>query len=748
MVWLFFRYLFALGISAVLIATASASVFLLKWAHETPDYHQLDSWTLSSTTRVYARDHTLIGILSPTLPGGARINRTLVSLNEISPYMTAAAITSEDWRFFEHYGLDPMGVGRGLLKTIKGERVEGGSTLTNQLIKNTLLADLEGARTAQRKIKEWWLSIQVERTFTKEEILGNYLNVLYWGRGGPIDIIGIHAAAKAYFNKDPRDLTLAESVYLTMLIPSPGRYFKYEAYRPLMFNLLERMVEDRWITREDAEKAKLEPLQPNGWTVQYDAKGNIKRAELSNPNAIRLSTVVTERAPHFMQQVERELINRFGREKVYGAGGLNVYTTLDPQAQQSAEDASRAARVPRRSATVGLVMLDPYNGEVLAMVGQRLAGSHADSEWNNAAQGIRQVGSSIKPLLYTTAIEKGFSQTHTELDSPTTFYCSGCKNGVYAPNNFGNIYTHRPVTLRYSLDHSLNLPTVRLATRIGLNSFLRKLEVLDLPVTNTAGLSASIGTIETSPLKMAAAYAPFVNGGIWYKPTYLKRVQTAAGQVLLDSSRDKPVSRRVWSPQTAYVGLDMLLGVVNDLGEKEGGLAWRARIPGRLVGGKTGTTNDVKDMWFVGVTPQIVGAVWIGRQNGGAMPYNAYSGEYNPPIFKAMVEGALKGKAPGKFAIPDGIAFLNNGSNKVAYITRQTNTSTADNYRVLPQQSAQDNGPNYNAVEDLPVDNRTLVVALDRRLDTLADEFTPAADIEMRRVNIDDLALYQNGGPN
>lgn len=722
---------FAFVLGGVIAAGSALAVFTIHWGRTMPDYRLLDSWKLGSTTKVYARDHTLIATLTPKLPGGGRVNRTLVNLEQISPYMTAAAVTSEDRRFFEHYGLDPYGFARNFLRLVQGDDVQGGSTLTNQLIKNTLLGDLKQARTLERKIKEWFLSLQVERTFTKDEILQNYLNVIYWGDGGKTDIVGIHGAAKAYFGKDPRDLNLAESVYLASLIPNPARYFDYKAMRPLMEDRFNRMVEDGWITIEEARKAKLEPLQPKGWQVNYDVKGNIIKANLVNRNAKNLPAVVTERAPHFIQQVEKELLERFGYDTVYGSGGLTVYTSLDLQAQNAVEKASRDARLPLREATLGAVLLDPFTGQVLGMVGQKIRSGQKLLEWNNAAQGQRQVGSSIKPILYTLGIEKGLNQDHTEYDGPGQFKCgNGCAGGWYKPNNFGYSYTYRNMPLREALDKSLNLPTVRLADQLGLPAFFDKLKQLELPIADDVGLAAAIGAIETTPLKMAAAYAPFVNGGIYYKPTFLTHVITPSGQVLYDSSRDKTDSHRVWSPQTAFVGLDFLQGVVNDLGEVEGGLSWRSRIAGWPVGGKTGTTNSVKDIWFMGVTPKAVGAVWSGKQEGGAMPNNVYSGDYMPPIWREMMVDYLKGKQPTNFDVPDGIGYRYmgyRGGTRYAYVARQ-------NVMTVPHTDPEGYLPHYTPLEDYPRETDGEVVAIDSRTGLLADEFTPAESIVMRRI--------------
>ena len=730
------RLFFAFVLAALVSVASALAVFAIRWARDIPDYRALDSLTLGSVTKVYARDRTLIATLSPKLPGGGRVNRTLVTLDDISPYLMAAVVTSEDRRFFEHYGVDPIGLGRALSKALSGKRVEGGSTLTNQITRNTLLRDLydpsaRNIQDVQRKVKEWILSLQVERSFTKEEILQTYLNVIYWGDGGATEIRGIYGAAKAYFGVLPKDLTLAQSAYLTILIPNGGRYFDFKAYRPLMFDVIDRMVEDGWVSIAEAKAAKLEKLQPNGWQVKYDAGGNISSAKLVDKNAKNLRAVTTERAPYFVQQVERELLEKFGREQVYGAGGLTVYTTLDLQAQDSIENASRNARMPVRAATMAAVLLEPQTGQVLAMVGQKLKSGVTPLEWNNAAQGQRQVGSSIKPLLYTTGLENGIGPDHTELDAPTSFPWAGASRGVYTPQNFGRFYTYRNMPLRESLDKSLNIPTVKLAYKIGIKTFAEKLKQLDLPVPEVVP-SLAIGTLETTPLKMAAAYAPFVNGGLYNKPSFLTYVENASGKVLFDFGRDTVRPRRVWSPQVAYAGWDYLKGVVNDLEEAQGGLSFRARIPGWQVGGKTGTTNEVKDLWFMGATPKAVGAVWMGVQQGGAMPSNIYSGEYPPPVWKDMMTGYLRGKPPVTLEIPDGVAYrpvtvLPRGPVQAAFVNR---SDTA----VRPLPPAIDDLPKYREVQDLPQQSDTVVVAIDSRTGLLADEFTPLGAVKIRRV--------------
>ncbi|GGS18876.1 transglycosylase domain-containing protein [Deinococcus knuensis] len=742
----FLTFLTSFVLAALVAGVGVAATYGLKWTRELPDYRELDNLTrsLGAETKVFARDNTPLGTLIPRV-GDQAISRTIVNLNEISPFMVAALVSNEDRRFFEHYGLDPYGLGRQFQRAARGDSVQGGSTLTNQLIKNTLLLDeYQQARTPDRKFKEWMLSVQVERSFTKEEILQNYLNAIYWGDGGPVELYGIYAASQAYFRTTPKNLTLAQSAYLTVLVPSAGRYFDYKAARPLMRVLLTRMVEDQWITQAQMDAAWKENLQPRGWKVTYNAAGDITSARLVDRTQKELKAVTTVRAPHFMRQVENELVRRFGREKVYGSGGLRVYTTLDPKVQNAAETASREATGLPPGATLAATILNPYTGEVLGMIGQKLQGSAPPADWNNAAQGQRQIGSTIKPLLYTTALSTGLDQTHREEDRPITFPCTGCKDGVYAPQNFEGATTYRDMTIREALDRSLNLVTVRLADRIGLQTFFGKIRELGVAPNDGTGLAAALGAVETTPIKMAAAYAPFVNGGLYRAPRYLNKVTTARGEILYDASSEPVRPARVWTPQIAWLGLDMIRGVVNDMTESQGGLATRARFGEWPVAGKTGTSNGPKDFWFVGTTPLYTGSVWVGRQQGGEMPINYYSGYVSAPIWRRMMELAHAGQPVRQFSEPPGIQYVDAPDPqflpgvKVAMLDPQ--------YRDAANTDLQTDAPAPVQYRETGLatgsDPRTVMVSLDRVTNRLATEFTPPENIVQRRIEIEALPAY------
>ncbi|RJF73310.1 peptidoglycan glycosyltransferase [Deinococcus cavernae] len=638
-----------LGLGLLLVLAGLGALWFM-WGRDLPNVSDLDVLEYSGQTRVYDRTGALIGTLTPSLSSGQSVNRDLKKLNEVSGWLQKAVVSSEDRRFYEHHGVDYIGIARGLLKGLLRNDLEGGSSITQQVVKNTLLADLQSARTPERKFKEAILAYQLDRDFNKDKILNAYLNIIYWGDAGRSDIVGAGMAARAYFKKDARELNLAESVYLATIIPAPNRRYKdFGAYRNVMKSLLTRMVEDGRATRAEADAAWKTKIYPAGYRISWNEDGTFRYANLENLERRQLNLDQTESRGQgkyqyqaYMQAVEKELLPRVGRKELYAGG--KIFTGMDIAAQVAAEKASLDASLPP-GATLGLALVNPANGEALALVGQKLTGDRP-RDWNNALQARRQVGSSIKPLLYTLALSKGWKQSDTVLDSPI--------EGDYQPMNYDRRWTGRYVTMRYSLDHSLNLPTVRMGQELGMPTFEAKLRELGLTPPPNAGLSLSIGTLEASPLQMAAAYAPFVNGGIYFEPHTVRKFEDRHGQSVYTH---QPVSRRVWDEQTAWLGLDMLRGVVNDLTPSQGGLATRAMIDGWEVGGKTGTTNDIKDLWFAGVTSLISGAVWVGQEDGTPLPSWAYSGDVPTPVWQQAVAGALAGRSKTNFKEPANIAY-------------------------------------------------------------------------------------------
>ncbi len=745
----FVRLLAGLFVVGLLTLAVVGSTFLNHWLVSLPDYRELDQLRLEGTTKFFARNGRLIAVLAPTGREG-RTDRRPVKLDEISPNLVAAVLAGEDEDFFKHYGFDALSVGKSLYETFLRGNQRGGSTITQQLVKNTLLRDLAQDRrmTAQRKIKELLLSVQAERHFTKEEILRAYLNVAFWGG----NVAGIRAAAQTYFGKEPINLTMSESLYLSSLIPSPNEFFKSMIRaREGMKLRLTRLVKDEWVTQAEADKIWREPLQPQGWSVKYDATGNILESKLVNSRINIVKEFRSENfGDYFMFEVRRILKEKFP-DKMFSGGGLKVYTTMDPQQQEAAEEAVRRARVPYPyTAQVAIVGLDPFTGEVTAMVGGRRDESGNVTEFNRVTQAQVQPGSSIKPLLYATALEKGYNQWSSFLDAPVDIFAPGtpakrgCRYNYWCPKNFDSTYTGHLVNMRYSLDHSLNLPTIRIGTEVGMKDFRKKL--LDLgfkSLPDTLPIASVIGAIETSPIEMTSAYASFVNGGYSIPPQFISRIEDADGRVLFPLDGDEPKRKRVWSPQTAYQALDMICGVVNDPPSISAQYAERAKIAGRRVCGKTGTTNDVKAMWFVGTTPNLTSSVWIGNDNGDPMPESAFSGEFNPPIWKRFVEAALQGKPPGEYTVPSNVAYRTIGGVRMHYNTNPnagnggTDTSNDDTEIVHKQTKAE-------APDPVLAPEGRVLVPLDTCNSPLkrADETTPSNCVIQEWVRVADLPFY------
>lgn len=640
------RFLLFVFLAALLGAGAGLGYLAYALTRDLPDLEALDRLRLTATSTLYARDGSLVASLASVEEGRA-IHRSLVRLSEVSPAALAALVFSEDRRFFSHYGLDFVRLVGALWAILKGD-LQGGSTITTQVIKNTLLKDLAQTRTLERKFKEWALALELERRYTKAEILEMYLNVVPWGGNA----VGIKGAAEAYFGKDPSALTLAEGLYLASIVPAPNaRYADLKGVRARMRLLLDGMLAEGWVSPEVAEAAWREPLAPKGWRVRYDGEGNLLEAELVDPEARILRAVDFRSAPHFVLEVRRFLEARFGKEKVYGEGGLRVYTTLDPAMQRAAEAAAKEARLPE-GAELAIVGLDPETGEVLALVGGiRRAGD----EYNRATRALRNPGSAVKPFVYAVALESGWTQASLVPDRPLEFPDPSQKDGVWRPKNFSGTFLNREVTLRYALDLSLNLPAVYTAHQVGIEKVAERLARAGFYVRYPT-LAIAIGGASITPLDLAAAYAAFVNGGYRVAPTFVTRVEDAQGRVLYQAT---PERVRLFSPEVAYQGWDLLKGYVYDLGEK--GLAKGARIPGRVVGGKTGTTNEARDLWFAGVTRGLSAVVWVGRDDnrpmrmGGREPSSSV---VNPPIWRAFVAEALRGRPGGDFPPPSGLVAV------------------------------------------------------------------------------------------
>jgi penicillin-binding protein 1B len=555
--------------------------------------------------------------------------RAQLSYREIPPVLAHAILSIEDRRFFEHGGVDIWGVGRALWRnTTDDETSQGGSTITQQLVKNTFLTP---ERTFRRKFAEAMTAFALERRMSKEDIFALYCNEIYLGQRGAISVRGVEQAAHIYFGKELKDLTLAESATIAGMIQSPNRYAPdrhADAAAARRNTVLGTMVRDQFITREDAQVAAQEPIIV---------------APLDNTDG---ST-----APYFIDYVNRLVESKLGAEAKADERGARIYTTIDLDLQQLAEAAikrqlERLDKVYKNrdvKPQAALVAIDPKTGNVLAMVGGR---NYAESQLNRAVDARRQPGSVFKPIVYSAALESGLSPLTMYQDAPHEFvYAGGSK---YRPANYGGGFSMRDVMMRTALVRSLNVVTVDVAMRTGLTRVERTAENFGLPKAE-AYPALALGTTEATPLAVAAAYTTFANNGVRVEPNLIARVTDSSGTDIIGAI---PQKRTVIRPTTAYMITDMLMDVIN----KGTAHAARGAVKKTAIAGKTGTSRDG---WFVGYTPNLVVAVWIGFDDNKQLGLTG--AEAALPAWIEFVRNAveLKPDLGGEaFERPAGITFV------------------------------------------------------------------------------------------
>ncbi|HEX8707367.1 MAG TPA: PBP1A family penicillin-binding protein [Pyrinomonadaceae bacterium] len=508
--------------------------------------------------------------------------RATLAFQDIPPQLVRAILSIEDHRFFEHGGVDIWGIGRALLRNAGDDEIgQGGSTITQQLVKNTYLSP---ERTFRRKFAEAMIAFALERRLSKQDIFALYCNEVYLGQRRASGVRGVGQAARIFFGKELKDLTLAESATIAGMIQSPSRYAPDrhpEAATARRNTVLGTMLRDGAITSEEAAAAAREALSV--------------APALDTDQAI---------APYFLDQVNRVVEARLEQRGEGDERALQVHTTIDLELQQLAETAlqrqlQRLDKVYKnRDARpqAALVALDPKTGNVLAMVGGR---NYAETQLNRATDARRQPGSVFKPIVYSAALEGGLSPLSLYRDAPQEFtYAGGAK---YRPANYGGGFSMRDVMLRDGLVHSLNVVTVDVAMRTGLERVAHTAASFGLPEPEPYP-SLALGTTEATPVALASAYTVFANQGVRVEPNVIASVTDASGAELI---RELPRTRRVISPATAYIITDMLSDVI-DHGTAR---AARGAVRKTAIAGKTGTSRDG---WFIGYTPNLVVAVWIG----------------------------------------------------------------------------------------------------------------------------------------
>jgi len=758
----FFGFLFAIGM--ILFVAASVVVAYVLWyvSKDLPDYEVLAKYEPPVMTRIHANDGSLIAEY-------AKERRIYVPINAMPPRVIQAFLAAEDKNFYQHGGLDVQGIVRAMVKNVNNyrnkRRLVGASTITQQVAKNFLLtSDV----TMERKLKEAILAIRIERSFSKEQILELYLNEIYLG----LSSYGVAAAALNYWGKSLGELSVADAAYLAALPKAPNNYHPFRRTKRAIARrnwVIDRMVENGYVTQEEAESAKAQPLNvdPRPFGAHIFA------------------------AEFFAEEVRRRLYNRYGEKKLYG-GGLSVRSTLDPNFQRLARkavvdglvayDRRHGWRGPvktiettgdwgvelakvdiytdidpwrlavvleadKQSAVIGLrpkklssgkiekardqarigfdevkwarprvgtrglgkrpkavtdtlspgdvvyvapkvdesdnlvdgqwrlmqipavdgalVAMDPHTGRVLALVG---GFSFTESEFNRAVQARRQPGSSFKPFVYAAALDNGYSPASVVLDAPLAIE-QGPGLEVWRPQNYGKKF-YGPSTLRLGIEKSRNLMTVRLAQDMGMpliTEYARRFGIYEelMPV-----LSMALGAGETTLLQLTGAYSMLVNGGKQIRPTLIDRIQDRYGRTLWrHDSRECPDCReRSWKaqaepllnddrrqiidPHTAYQITSMLEGVV------QRGTGRRVKAVGKPLAGKTGTTNDEKDAWFMGFAPDLAVGVFVGFDTPKPMGKGETGGGVASPIFRDFMKMALADDPATPFRIPPGMKLI------------------------------------------------------------------------------------------
>ncbi|MFN4092402.1 MAG: penicillin-binding protein 1A [Brevundimonas sp.] len=750
----------AIAVAGLVLAIYAAWLF-----HDLPDAGELADYRPATATRVYAGDGTLIGEFSEE-------RRIYVSYDQIPTTVVEAFLAAEDRNFFTHGGIDVSGIGRAMFKNIfnvlTGRRLEGGSTITQQVAKNVVLSS---EASLNRKLKEAILSSRLEATLSKEQILELYLNEIFLGYRS----YGVASAAYNYFGKSLQQLTPAEAAFLAALPKGPNNYDPRkhpEAAKGRRDWVLREMNQNGFIDDAELTLALNTPLKAN---------------EAPQRAAYR-------DADYFVEEARRQATARFGKEKVNG-GGYYLRTTLDPELQSAARDALmkglenydrrhgwrgawgttdfaegwqaaalkktvpaerrawRAAAVesvsgntvrvrtakdnetgtliasdaawananrplkrgdlifvePQRgqfalkqvpAVNGALVAMDPQTGRVLAMVGGY---SHALSSFNRATQAKRQPGSAFKPIVYATALEADYTPASIVLDAPISF--AGGPNGTrWSPENYSREY-YGPQTLRRGLELSRNVMTVRLADDIGMRNVVALADRMGVADNLQPNLSVSLGAGETTPYKLTAAYAAFVNGGRRIEPYLIEMIQDRNGETIYradqrqcrecgrpfngqESPRLAQRGEQVINPITAYQMSSMLEGVV------QRGTAASARGLGRWVGGKTGTTNEYRSAWFVGFTTDIVVGVFIGFDDNRPLGSGETGAATPVPIFTDFMQVALKRRPARPFIRPRDAVFRTVGGIEEAF-----RKGTENRHREVPVEEPLPPGPqNYEDV--------------------------------------------------
>ncbi len=589
---------------------------------ELPDISNLNDFKPSEATRIYDINGTLASQL-------AFEQRTVVPLEKIPMNLQNAVISIEDERFYQHWGIDLIGVMRAfIINVTHGGVREGGSTITQQLARNLFLTR---ERTLTRKIREALLSVQIEKNYTKKQILEMYLNQIFFGEGS----YGAETASRTYFGKHVEDLNLPECALLAGLPRAPNTYDPYKSPIDALTRrntVLGAMAGHGCITLQEATEARNTPIE-------------LKKIEAQN-------------APYFVEYVRQELEARYGTNAVY-KGGLSVYTTLDLNMQEAAQKAlawgvetaeivarkTRQTNIPVDQAIQGaLLAIDPHTGAIRAMIGGM---DYRKSVFNRAIQAHRQPGSAFKPIIYAAAIENGYTMADLFLDSPVVFP-DPATGKPWRPVNFSEKF-RGPTTLHTALMYSINVVTIKLLDKLGIQPVVSMARRLGITTPIKPNLSLGLGTSEVTLDEMVQAFSVFANQGVRMEPFAILTVKDSSGKVLENNT---PSGQEVLDPKTAYIMANTMKDVIDH---------GTGRIIRRMgftlpAAGKTGTTNDNVDAWFIGFTPDLACGVWLGYDARESLGKKQTGGEAAAPIWAEFMKAATAGKLAKDFEPPKGSA--------------------------------------------------------------------------------------------
>jgi penicillin-binding protein 1A len=609
------RYRLTIWVAATGLLCGITAGGLLALTRDLPQISALESFRPPAVTRIMSADHVLLTELFAE-------KRDPVSIKQIPESLISALLATEDRRFYQHSGVDIKGLLRAIVKNlIKGRYAEGASTLTQQLAKTLFLTP---RKTITRKVKEAILALQLERRYTKDEILELYLNQIYLGSGA----YGVEAAARTYFGIDVSRLSLSQCALIAGLPKAPSRY------SPLV-------DPDLALKRRNVVLNQMRAIQ------------SINEAAYRQARNEPLSTVTRrppgQMAPYFIQHIKQTLETHIGADPLY-KGGLTVYTTLSSKVQQAAEQAMTSGldQLERRMVhndlsdphpQAALVVLNVHTGGIMALVGGRPG---LEDSFNRATMAKRQPGSAFKPIVYGLAVERGFEQDHVLLDAPVAFPATA-SDRPWLPQNFSKTYAGE-ISLRWCLAQSKNIPAVRLMDQLGPTSVVHFGQRLGIRSHLSADLSMALGTSEMTLMELTAAYAVFANGGKYVEPFGVSKVAGPMGEMLWKA---RPEQHIAMTRETAAILTNMLEAVILEGTGRSAG-----SLPGPLAG-KTGTTNDFKDALFIGYSPQYTAGVWVGNDDASTLGPQETGARAALPIWIQLMRELGQEHTQRYFDIPD-----------------------------------------------------------------------------------------------